>query len=75
MPQPLFNNLRTIADTFDIILLALDDCHAPRWNYQDHNPGFDGFLVRPLSGDILTSLVQSAHIRQNYRLTGQYCTE
>jgi DNA-binding NarL/FixJ family response regulator len=66
----LLNNLRTTADTFGITLLALSDCHAPSWVHQDENPGFDGFLVKPLSGDILGLLVQSARVRQTYRLAG-----
>lgn len=56
--------LRAIADSESITLVVLTDCHMPRWLYQDQNPGFDGFLVKPLSSDILSSLVQSASARQ-----------
>ncbi len=56
--------LRTLANTDGMMLMFLTDCHAPSWLYQDQNPGFDGFLVKPLSSDILSSLVQSASARQ-----------
>ncbi|NDJ18097.1 response regulator [Myxacorys almedinensis] len=62
--EPLLQRLRAIADAESITLVILTDCHMPRWLYQDQNPGFDGFLVKPLSSDILSSLVQSASARQ-----------
>ncbi len=56
--------LRAIADADNITLVALTDAHAPSWLHQDENPGFDGFLVNPLSSDVLFSLIQSASARQ-----------
>ncbi len=62
--QTLLRELRTRATKRPITLLALTDFHAPSWIHQEENPGFDGFLVNPISSDILYSLVQSAHTRQ-----------
>ncbi|XHX77892.1 MAG: hypothetical protein RBJ76_26230 [Stenomitos frigidus ULC029] len=60
----LLRTLRHAATIHRITLVALTDFHTPRWMHQDENPGFDGFLVYPLSGEVLSSLVQSAHARQ-----------
>lgn len=56
--------LRRYANTRQILLVALTDTHSPSWIYQEDNPGFDGFLVNPISSDILSSLVHSAQARQ-----------
>jgi AmiR/NasT family two-component response regulator len=58
------DKLRGVADRWGMTLVALTDFHAPSWITQEENPGFDGFLVKPVSGDVLTSLVQSAWVRQ-----------
>jgi len=62
--QSLVCQLRTLASNRCMTLIALTDFHAPSWVMQEDNPGFDGFLVNPISNDILFSLVQSAHTRQ-----------
>ena len=62
--QTLLHQLRTHANTHHITLVALTDFHAPRWMHQEDNPGFDGFLVNPISSEVLLSLVHSAHTRQ-----------
>ncbi len=59
----LLDRLRTHANIHHITLIALTDFHAPSWIHQEENPGFDGFLVTPISNEILSSLVQSAHTR------------
>jgi AmiR/NasT family two-component response regulator len=64
--KPLVNQFRSLADTCGITIVALTDVHAPSWLRQEENPGLDGFLVKPLNRDILSSLVQSAWIRQAY---------
>ena len=56
--------LRHAANVHRITLIALTDFHTPHWMHQEANPGFDGFLVYPLSSEVLSSLVQSAHARQ-----------
>ncbi len=45
-------------------IVALTDFHDPSWLHQEENPGLDGFLVKPLNGDVLISVVQSAWMRQ-----------
>lgn len=62
--QGWLRELRNHANAHRITLVSLTDSHAPSWIRQEENPGFDGFLVSPLSGEILSSLVQSAHTRQ-----------
>ncbi|MGI0488959.1 hypothetical protein ACN4EK_26415 [Pantanalinema rosaneae CENA516] len=62
--QTLLQELRHRANTYRITLVALTDFHAPSWMHQEENPGFDGFLVNPLSHEVVSSLVQSAYTRQ-----------
>lgn len=64
--RALVNSLRARASTSSVTIVALTDVHAPSWQHQEENPGLDGYLVKPLSGDVLTSLVQSAWARQTY---------
>jgi DNA-binding NarL/FixJ family response regulator len=64
--QAVVNDLRSVANTYKTTIVALTDCHAPNWMHQEENPGVDGFFVKPLSRDVLTSLVQSAWARQAY---------
>jgi len=62
--QSLLDRLRTHTFTRPTTLIALTDFHAPSWVHQEENPGFDGFLVSPISREVLLSLVQSAYTRQ-----------
>ncbi|QYO64735.1 two-component system response regulator [Leptolyngbya sp. 7M] len=64
--KSLVHQFRTLADTSGITIVALTDVHAPSWLRQEDNPGLDGFLVKPLNRDILSSLIQSAWVRQTY---------
>jgi AmiR/NasT family two-component response regulator len=66
--QPLVHQFRSLADSCGTTIVALTDVHAPSWLRQEDNPGVDGFLVKPLNRDILTSVVQSAWVRQTYCL-------
>ena len=62
--RTLVKDLRSAANTCETTIVALTDCNAPSWMHQEENPGVDGFLVKPLICDVLTSLVQSAWARQ-----------
>lgn len=62
--QSLVSKLRHLTTTSGATIVALTDFHAPSWLPQEENPGLDGYLVKPLNGDVLTSLVQSAWARQ-----------
>lgn len=66
--QAVLQELRNYASTHRTTFVSLTDFHAPRWMHQEENPGFDGFLVYPLSSEVLSSLVQSAHTRQTFCL-------
>ena len=61
----LVKQLRQLASLCGTTIVALTDFHAPSWLHQDDNPGVDGYLVKPLTGDVLCSLVQSAWARQS----------
>lgn len=60
----LVETLRRTASTSQMTIVVLTDCHAPSWLPQEENPGFDGFLVKPISDDVLASLIQSAWARR-----------
>ena len=60
----LLQDFRARATVHHITLIALTDFHSPSWIHQEENPGFDGFLVNPITSEVLFSLVQSAHTRQ-----------
>jgi len=66
--QTLVDRLRCNPSANWVTIVAFTDFHAPSWLHQDEHPGFDGFLVKPVTDDILTSLVQSARARQTCRV-------
>lgn len=66
--QTVLRELRNHANSHHITLVALTDSHAPSWIRQEENPGFDGFLVHPISREVLSSLVQSAYTRQTFSI-------
>lgn len=70
--QDLLDKLREYTNTQQTTLVALTDFHAPSWIRQEENPGFDGFLVSPISSEVLSSLVQAAYMRQMCFLTPSF---
>lgn len=62
--EGLVQDLRSLANARCSTIVALTDCYAPSWIPLEEVPGIDGFLVKPLNIDVLTSLVQSAWARQ-----------
>ena len=50
-----------------LTIVALTESASPRWQREPEGLALDGFLVKPLTDDILVSLVQSAIIKQSYR--------
>jgi AmiR/NasT family two-component response regulator len=52
--------LRLAAGIANTTVMALTDDHTFSWISPQDNPGLDGFLVKPLSADILLSLIASA---------------
>ncbi len=45
--------LRQVTATTDMTIVALTDATNPEWTYGDDMPDVDGFLVKPLTLDIL----------------------
>lgn len=48
-------------------IVALTESTSPNWQVEEDALDLDGFLVKPLTDDVLTSLVQSAIVKQSYR--------
>lgn len=64
--KALVREFRNNTNTCGTTIVALTDFHAPSWLRQEENPGIDGFLVKPINPDILSSLLQSALVRHHY---------
>lgn len=64
--QSLVDQLRQEGRSAQMTIVALTDSGSPRWDHSENNPGLDGFLVKPLSGEVLTSLVESALAKQSW---------
>ncbi|XGB42209.1 MAG: hypothetical protein LVS60_19015 [Nodosilinea sp. LVE1205-7] len=62
--QLWIQQLRQIQSAADMTIVALTDSTSPQWKDWEENPDLDGFLVKPLSLDIVKSLVASAVARQ-----------
>ncbi|MEM6425046.1 MAG: hypothetical protein AAGF66_07275 [Cyanobacteria bacterium P01_H01_bin.119] len=56
--------LRQAIQKVGVTIVALTDSHSPSWLHEEDYSGIDGFLVKPLSGEILSTLVQSAWAKQ-----------
>lgn len=48
-------------------IVALTESSSPNWQPEKDVLELDGFLVKPLTNDVLTSLVQSAIVKQSYQ--------
>lgn len=60
----IVQRFRNLADDCGMTIVVVSESHAPRWSRQEHNLGIDGYLVKPITGEILNSLIQSAWARQ-----------
>lgn len=58
--------LRQSAQTSPMTIVALSESGSPKWQSADKASDLDGFLVQPLTDDILVSLLQSAMIKQSF---------
>ncbi|MEB3272775.1 MAG: response regulator [Prochlorothrix sp.] len=47
-----------------VTIVGLSRHDNPTWGNHEANPGFDGFLVHPISPAVLLLLIQSAQLRQ-----------
>ena len=59
-PPAFLSQLRDTVKPLGTTILALTQSHEPSWSPQEEHPGIDGFLVEPLSQDVLHLLVESA---------------
>jgi AmiR/NasT family two-component response regulator len=59
--------LRRSSTRPSMTIVALTESASPNWQVSKETMELDGFLVKPLTDDILVSLVQSAIIKQAYR--------
>ena len=66
--ESYLQRLRTITGHQHATLLLLGDQHDPHWLPMEDNPGLDGFLVKPLSYDVLASVMESTLAKQVYQL-------
>ncbi|NET51598.1 MAG: hypothetical protein F6K09_23675 [Merismopedia sp. SIO2A8] len=64
-PSQFSRQLRTEANSLGCTILALTDAAAPSWPDQSDTSIFDGFLVKPLTSDVLTSVLQTAQARRS----------
>ncbi|WP_448571709.1 hypothetical protein [Trichothermofontia sp.] len=60
----IVERFRNLTDDCGMTIVVVSESHAPRWSRQEHNLGVDGYLVKPITGEILNSLIQSAWARQ-----------
>lgn len=67
--EAVIHQLRTIANADRITLVIVTETDSPSWLHQEQRPDVDGFLVKPLSSDVLFSLIHSASARQYCHLT------
>ncbi len=59
--SPAFiDRLREAVKPLGTTIVALTQSHEPKWSPHEEHPGIDGFLVEPLSQDVLHLLVKSA---------------
>lgn len=63
--EAVIRRLRNTADADRMTLVLVTEPHAPSWLPQEQCPDIDGFLVKPLSLDVLFSLIHSASARQS----------
>lgn len=61
------NVLRHSEKTASVTIVALTESASPSWQVDREIQDLDGFLVKPLTADVLSSLVQSAIIKHSYQ--------
>ncbi|WP_448560760.1 hypothetical protein [Trichothermofontia sp.] len=60
----IVQRFRSLTNDCGMTIVVVSESHAPRWTRQDNSMGIDGYLVKPITGEILNSLIQSAWARQ-----------
>ncbi|MEM9002552.1 MAG: hypothetical protein AAGE59_03385 [Cyanobacteria bacterium P01_F01_bin.86] len=59
--------LRHSTHATPMTIVALTESTSPNWQSEEEALDLDGFLVKPLTDDVLTSLVQSAIVKKSYQ--------
>ncbi len=67
--QTQVHTLRQSTQAHQATILALTESTRPNWAPHEENPDLDGFLVKPLTSEVLTSLIQSALIKREYSMS------
>ncbi|MBE9079610.1 hypothetical protein IQ241_20300 [Romeria aff. gracilis LEGE 07310] len=62
--QPVVQRLRDSIWPAGVTIVALTEPDEPSWFPPGQTSGIDGFLVKPLSRDILSAVVESAVVKQ-----------
>lgn len=60
----IVQHFRSLTNDCGMTIVVVSESNAPRWSRHDNHLGIDGYLVKPITGDILNSLIQSAWARQ-----------
>jgi len=60
----IVQRFRSLTNDCGMTIVVVSESHAPRWSRQENSLGVDGYLVKPITGEIFNSLVQSAWARQ-----------
>ena len=59
--------LRETVKPADVTIVALTESSESSWFPYEEHPSLDGFLVKPLSSDVLNSVVESALAKTQIR--------
>lgn len=65
--ETVVQRLRETVKPADVTIVALTEPNEPSWSPQEEHPSLDGFLVKPLSSDVLNSVVESALVKTSLR--------
>ena len=66
-PHQFSRKLRLEANLLGYTILALTDAASPNWPQHEDISIFDGFLVQPLSSDILASILKTAQAKRSVK--------
>jgi DNA-binding NarL/FixJ family response regulator len=61
--ETVIHQLRRLSNADRTTLVIVTETDSPSWLHQEQRPDVDGFLVKPLSTEVLFSLIHSASAR------------
>ena len=65
--ETVVQRLRETVKPADVTIVALTESSESSWSPYEEHPSLDGFLVKPLSSDVLNSVVESALVKTKMR--------